>query len=84
MVLFMFALSSCGSPSADDVRKNFLKHYPTAEIVDIGPGEGDGSAVYMHIKYKLPGSTDIHEDVWQYLNTGGQKWSLNHKEKIYK
>ena len=71
---------SCDGPSPDDVRRDFLKQYPHAEIIAINPGEGDGSAVYMHIKYRLPGIEKTQEDVWQYLDKGGSQWELSNKQ----
>lgn len=83
LLMLLLAISSCGSPTIVDVRKDFIKQYPNAEIISISPGEGDGSAVYMHIKYKqTTKSTVILEDVWQYLDKGGTQWELTHKETL--
>lgn len=66
------------------VRADFLREHPTFTIENVDTGEGDGGAVYFHIRYRKPGDDGVHEDVWQYLNTGEKAWKLNHKETLEK
>ena len=75
IVLFSLCIliCSCG-PSNEEVKQDFLKANPSAEIVSIGPGEGDGDHVYMYIKYRLPGDPKVKEDEWLYQDRGGKKW----------
>jgi hypothetical protein len=83
--LVLAACTSCSfGPSDSRVRADFLREHPTFIIEDIGAGEGDGGAVYYHIRYRKPGDDQVHEDVWQYLNTGEKVWKLNHKETLEK
>lgn len=76
----LLLLTSCSSPSTDDVRKDFMERYPKAEIISIYSGEGDSSSVYMHIKYKVLGSEDFKEAVWLYLDNGSSQWELLNRE----
>jgi hypothetical protein len=71
---FLLLATSRGGPSVDEVKNEFLKEHPDAAILAIGPGEGDGGNVYMHIKYRLPGDEKESEDVWLYQDHGGEKW----------
>ncbi len=74
LAALLLLASSCGAPSNDDVRRQFLEEHPNAIVLSIGPGEGDGGNVYMHIKYRLPGDKKEMEDVWLYQDLGGEKW----------
>jgi hypothetical protein len=71
---FLLLATSCGGPSNDEVKKEFLKEHPNAVILGIGPGEGDSGNVEIHIKYRLPGNDTEMEDVWLYQDLGGEKW----------
>lgn len=82
VVVFCCLMSGCNVPDKDRVRGDFLKEHPTYEIISIGVGEGDSSAVYFHIQYKKPGDAKIYEDVWQYLQKKDQGWVLAHKETL--
>ena len=80
---FALTLASClRAPSDAAVRADFLREHPDYRVESIGVGEGDGSAAYFHIRYRAPSDDTIHEDVWQYLDTGEKKWRLNHKETL--
>ena len=81
-ILFISLLASCGNPSNDDVRNDFLKEHPKAKIISIYPGEGDGGAVYMHINYQLPPSEVIHKEIWQYIDNNQSQWTLSNKEYV--
>jgi hypothetical protein len=73
-VAFLLLAASCGGPSNDEVKREFLKEHPNAIVLSIGPGEGDSGNVYMHIKYRLPGNNEEMEDEWLYQDLGGKKW----------
>ena len=75
-------MASCGRPTGGEVRKAFLAENPTYTVLAVFPGEGDGSATYMHIKYRKPGYDCVCEDVWQYLKGENRGWSVNHKETL--
>lgn len=83
--LVLATCTSCSlGPSDSMVRADFLREHPTFIIEYVGTGEGDGGAVYFHIRYRKPGDDRVHEDVWQYLNTGEKTWKLNHKKTLEK
>ena len=82
ITLCLVATVACGVPSDSEVEEAFKMEHPTYTIVFVGVGEGDGSAAYFHIKYKRPGDDRLREDIWQYLDTGGESWVLNHKESV--
>ena len=46
----------CGDPTDDKVAADFLKANPTFTVTAVASGEGDGSTVYKHIRYRSPGS----------------------------
>ena len=80
---FVLALTSCSrAPSDAQVRAEFLREHPSFLVEFVGVGEGDGSVAYFHIRYRVPGDASVHEDVWQYLDTGDKRWRLNHKETL--
>ncbi|HKP36520.1 MAG TPA: hypothetical protein VJT71_06650 [Pyrinomonadaceae bacterium] len=72
----------CGVPMESRVRADFRREHPDYRIISLDTGEGDGGAVYFHIRYTRPGDTAEHEDVWQYLNIGKGPWKLNDKSTV--
>jgi hypothetical protein len=80
-VFVALALGCTRPPSNAQVKTDFLREHPTWIVIFVGVGEGDGAAAYFHIKYRRPDDSQVHEEVWQYLNTAGS-WQLSHKEQI--
>ncbi len=78
MVLLATAALAYGSPKVENVRTSFLEENPTFTVTAVGTGEGDGGAVYMHIRYRRPGSTTECEVVWGYRQAKPQ-WSRFYK-----
>ena len=79
------AFTSCShAPSDAEVRAEFMREHPSFQVESVDVGEGDGSAAYFHIRYRMPGDAAIQEDVWQYLDTGEKRWRINHKETLAK
>jgi len=66
IALLASAALACGSPKVENVKALFLEENPTFTVITVGPGEGDGGSVYMHIRYRRPGSTTECEVVWGY------------------
>jgi len=60
------AAFGCGMPRDSDVAATFRAQHPAFEVIDVASGEGDGSTVYKHIKYRRPGGTTECEVVWGY------------------
>ena len=75
-------LTACGAPNNTEVADAFKKAHPIFTIINIGVGEGDGSAAYFHIKYTKPADTQIHEDAWHYIKAGDGSWTLKHKATL--
>ena len=75
-------VTACGVPKNGTVRADFLRAHPDYRIISLDTGEGDGGAVYFHIRYTRPDDPVEHEDVWQYLNTGKGPWKLNYKSTV--
>jgi hypothetical protein len=67
-------------PSDREVRDDFLKENPTWQVKTVDVGEGDGAAVYFHIRHTRPGEPQTYEEIWQYLDEGTGPWKLKHKE----
>lgn len=76
----LLLLAGCGGPTDQRVKAAFEQGNPGAEVVFVGPGEGDGSSVYYHIKYRRPGDDQVHEDVWQYVKQRDGSWAVTHKD----
>ena len=78
VALVGLATTACGFPKDDEVRAAFLKENPTFTVTDVGSGEGDGSTVYKHIRYRTPGGTAECEVVWGYQEAE-PTWRIFHK-----
>jgi hypothetical protein len=84
-VVMGLAFASCSrAPTDAQVRAEFSQEHPSFHVESVGVGEGDGSAAYFHIRYRVPGDSAVREDVWQYLDTGDKRWRVNHKETLAK
>lgn len=60
---------------------DFVREHPGARVLEAVVGEGDDSAVYVHITYCRPGERE-REVVWQYLHESDGRWSLRHRETL--
>jgi hypothetical protein len=60
------ATIACNIPKDEEVSAAFRSENPTFTVTDVASGEGDGSTVYKHIRYRSPGSTVECEVVWGY------------------
>jgi hypothetical protein len=83
VAIWVLGAVACGRLDAERVREDFLNAHPTYIVEDIGVGEGDASAAYVHIRFRRPGDPVLREDVWQYLRDArtGQ-WQLLRKESL--
>jgi len=72
-------LLSCGMPSDDRVRSEFLALHPGAAIVDAGPGEGDSDHAYWCIRYRVPSDTTLREQYWLYQR-GADGFKVIHRD----
>lgn len=80
LALCVLLMSACDrGPSLRKLEIEFNSRNPTATIKKIVVGEGDASCVYYHIKYKENLSEVVKEQVWQYMNYGGN-WKLENIE----
>jgi hypothetical protein len=79
ILLALSLLAACTSPDENEVRATFLADNPTAIIESIGPGEGDDSNVYLHIRYRVPGDSTLWENVWLYQKGVSGRWQLTSK-----
>jgi hypothetical protein len=76
-VLTLF-VAGCGHPTNEEVAADFLREHPTYRVIEVGPGEGDGSTVYMHIRFRRPGQVVDCEVEWGYQQAE-PKWRIFHK-----
>jgi hypothetical protein len=75
LIAIAFLVSTgCGAPTESDVRADFLRARPGAQIVSLDVGEGDGATVYYHIRYRAAGDTVMREEEWQYLRQDDGSW----------
>jgi hypothetical protein len=72
----------CGGPKDERVRSEFLAENPQHRLHSVIVGEGDSSAAYFHIKHSAPGTTNIREAVWLYMENGKGEWEVRHKENL--
>jgi hypothetical protein len=45
------AAAACSEPPYSQIEDDFLREHPGAEVLSVGPGEGDSQHVYVHIRY---------------------------------
>ena len=77
-VTLLFGVTAgCAGPTDEQVRHAFLREHPTAVVTLVASGEGDGSTVYKHIRYRLPGRTQECEIVWGYQQAEPE-WRVFH------
>lgn len=62
----------------NEVKSDFEKIHPDAELINWSVGEGDLSAAYVTIQYLSPNDIYPQEENWQYLKVDN-KWSLKRK-----
>ena len=74
LLLVPLFAAGCFGPREKDVRADFLRANPGALIEMATPGEGDGAAVYYHIRYRVPGDTILREVEWQYMKNTDGEW----------
>jgi hypothetical protein len=70
--------SGCGHPTDEQVKRAFLKENPTFTVVSVVPGEGDGSTVYMHVRYRPAGNSTECEVEWGFQEAEPE-WRVFHK-----
>lgn len=71
----LLLLAGCSGPNESSIRSAFQRTRPSAEIVSLGPGEGDGDHVYYHIRYRLPSDSAVREEVWGYRKGPDGGWT---------
>ena len=74
LLVLSLLIAGCFGPREKDVRADFLRSNPGARIEMATPGEGDGAAVYYHIRYRTTGDTTLREVVWQYMKQPDGAW----------
>ncbi len=63
-------------PCNQTFRADFSAKYPDYKILDTSAGEGSPENVQCRIYYEKPGSDQLYEDIWLYLNSdSGWKFS---------
>lgn len=73
------SLAGCNGPSRARVRDDFLKDYPSAEIVRIDPTEGHADAVYYEIHFRLKSAPTTEKQTWLYVRQRNG-WELRSKD----
>lgn len=61
---------SIADPCDRQVRLEFSNKYPSYEFLDSRASEGSPETVRCRISYRKPGSEQVHEEIWLYLNPG--------------
>ncbi len=71
LTIVVMLVCACSGPNPLEIRRDFKAKNPSAEIIDMGPGEGDGDHVYIHIRFMLPTKAHPCEVVWGYRSGPG-------------
>ena len=71
-IVLALAISACGNPSDDAVRKDFHRAHPAYPIVTVYNSEGDFDSASFTIKYHKPGERLLYMDCWRYEKIAGQ------------
>lgn len=71
-------VAACGAPKDEQVKAAFLRENPAYTVTAVTLGEGDGSTVYKHIRYRRPGSDIVCEVVWGYQQAD-REWRIFYK-----
>ena len=45
------AVAACTELPYSQIKEEFVREHPGAEVLSVGPGEGDSEHVYVHIRY---------------------------------
>ena len=80
VVVALAMIVACSTFDVEFARRDFSRDHPSWTIERVGVGEGDGSAVYVHVVARKPNSTRELEFVYQYINVEGVGWRLGHVE----
>lgn len=75
----LFVLVAACGPD-DQVRAEFLRAHPNAEVLSLGVGEGDDDNAYYHIHYRAPNDSAVHEACWLYSQVNGSDWQLMYRK----
>lgn len=78
IVIFAVAAGACGFPKDVEIAAAFVQENPTFTVTGVSSGEGDGSTVYRHIRYRRPSSAVECEVVWGYQEAA-RTWRVFHK-----
>lgn len=74
------AIALCYAYVADPcnqlVRMDFAERHPEYEIVDTEAHEGSRESVRCRILYRKPGSEEVHQAVWMYID-GEKGWEFS-------
>ena len=71
----LLLLAGCSGPDESSIRSEFQQMKTNAEIVSLGPGEGDGDHMYYQIRYRLPSDSAVHEEEWGYRKGPDGRWT---------
>lgn len=44
--------AACSGPPYTQIKEEFVREHPGAEVLSVGPGEGDSQHVYVQIRYR--------------------------------
>lgn len=75
LVMVLLICGACRKFDPDLARTDFTKQHPAHKVLKISVGEGDGAAVYVHIRYVPEKGTGEREVVWQYM-WESERWRL--------
>ena len=77
-ILLLLSIVSCNSicdrPSIEKVKGEFIGKHPDSIILSIVPTEGDSSAAYFKIDYKIVNDEKVRSVEWLYLTDENCNW----------
>jgi hypothetical protein len=78
--LLMLVIASCGLPSDDQVKADFLTLHPRAVIEFSGVGEGDADHASWCIRFREPPDTTLREQIWLYQRGADDRFHVAHRD----
>ena len=79
--MLILTFNGCSVISEEQALHAFKKVYPYAIVLEQFVGEGDSDTAYMHFRYTISGSNEIHEVMWVYQKQSDRSWKVIRKSK---
>lgn len=82
ILLAVAVVTGCNVPSEQEVRRDFQRTQPSAEVLDVYVGEGDSDHAYFTIRHRKRGDGVVYKDCWVYSDANRDQWQVIHKSTV--